>query len=114
MHQRTESTEKGKLQNEIKYLQIIYLIYKELLQLNKQTNQITQLENWQRAFPCGTVDKNLPANARDKGLIPGSGRFPRKWNGNPCQYSCLENSMEREAWRATAPRGHKELTQLSD
>ena len=48
--------------------------------------------------------KNLPANAgdlRDLGLIPGSGRFPGGGNGNPLQYSCLENSMDRGAWWAT-------------
>ena len=44
--------------------------------------------------------KNLPVNARDArhmGLIPGLGRFPGVGNGNPVQYSCLENSLEREA-----------------
>ena len=48
--------------------------------------------------------KNLPANAgnaRDTGLIPGSGRFPGRENGNPLQYSCLENPMDRGAWWAT-------------
>ena len=48
--------------------------------------------------------KNLPANAgdlRDMGLIPGSGRSLGGWNGNPLQYSCLENSMDRGAWRAS-------------
>ena len=48
--------------------------------------------------------KNLPANSgdiRDTGLIPGSERFPGEGNGNPLQYSCLENSMDRGAWRAT-------------
>ena len=47
--------------------------------------------------------KNLPANAediRDAGLGPGSGRSPGEGNGNPLQYSCLENPMDREAWRA--------------
>ena len=46
--------------------------------------------------------KNLPANtgdARDAGLIPGPGRSPAGGNGNPLQYSCLESSMGREAWR---------------
>ena len=62
--------------------------------------------NWRntKGFPCGTVVKNPPANAEDSGgmgLIPGSGRFPGKGNGNPLQYSCLGNPMEREAWRAT-------------
>ena len=48
--------------------------------------------------------KNPPANAGDTGdagLIPGSGRSPGEGNGNPLQYSCLENPMERGAWWAT-------------
>ena len=48
--------------------------------------------------------KNPPANAggvRDMGLILRSGRSPEGGNGNPLQYSCLENLMDREAWRAT-------------
>ena len=48
--------------------------------------------------------KNLPANAgdaRDMGLIPVSGRFPGKGNGNSLQDSCLENPMDKEAWQAT-------------
>ena len=48
--------------------------------------------------------KNLPANARDirdMGSIPGLGRSPRRGHGNPLQYSCLKNSMDRGAWRAT-------------
>ena len=48
--------------------------------------------------------KNPLANvggARDMGLIPGSGRSPGVGNGNPLQYSCLENSIDREAWPAT-------------
>ena len=49
------------------------------------------------------VVKNLPASAgdiRDTGLIPGSGRSPGGGHGNPLQYSCLENSMDRGAWQA--------------
>ena len=52
----------------------------------------------------GAVVKNLPANAGDigdSGLIPGLGRSPREGNGNPLQYSCLENSMDRGVWQAT-------------
>ena len=45
-------------------------------------------------FPSSSVVKNLPANAGDVGLIPGSGRSPRVGIGNPFQYSCLKNSME--------------------
>ena len=47
--------------------------------------------------------KNLPANTgdrRDTGSIPGSGRFPGGGHGNPVQYSCLGNLMDRAAWRA--------------
>ena len=53
------------------------------------------------------VVKNLPANAEDVkevGSIPGSGRYPAGGHGNPLQYSCLENSMDREAWWATVHR----------
>ena len=45
--------------------------------------------------------KNLPINAGDAGSIPGSGRSPAGRNGNPLQYFCLENSMDRGAWHAT-------------
>ena len=51
--------------------------------------------------------KNLPANVgdiRDMGSIPRSGRSPERGNGNPLQYSCLENPMDRGAWRATIHR----------
>ena len=53
------------------------------------------------------VVKNPPADAgdiRDTGSVPGSGRFPRKGNGNRFQYSCLENPMGRGAYRATVHR----------
>ena len=59
------------------------------------------------------VVKNPPANTgdiRDKGLIPGSGRYPGGGHGNPLQYSSLENPMDRGAWWATySPYDHKEL-----
>ena len=60
--------------------------------------------------------KNPPANAgdvRDVGSIPGLGRSPGEGNGNPLQYSCLENSMDREAWRAIVHGVAKSQTQLS-
>ena len=53
-----------------------------------------------QGFRGSSVVKNSPANAGDVGLIPGSGRTPREGNGNPLQYSCLGNPMERGAWRA--------------
>ena len=46
------------------------------------------------------VVKNLPADAGDMSLIPGSGRSPGAGDGNPFQYSCLENPMDRGAWPA--------------
>ena len=53
-----------------------------------------------RDFPGGSLVKNLPANAGDAGLIPGSGRSAGEGNGNPFQYSCLINPMDRGAWQA--------------
>ena len=59
--------------------------------------------------------KNLPANAgdiRDEGLISGSGRCPEGGHGNPLQYSCLENPMDRGIWPATVHRVAKSRPQL--
>ena len=56
------------------------------------------------ASQVALVVKNPPANAgdvRDAGLIPGSGRYPGGGQGDPLQYSCLENPMDRGDWRAT-------------
>ena len=64
-----------------------------------------------KGFPGGSVVNNLPANAGDTGdmdLIPGVGRSPGRGNDNPLQYSCLENPMDRAAWRARVLQGHKE------
>ena len=52
-------------------------------------------------FSGGSDGKESVYNTGDPGSITGSGRFPGKGNGNPLQYSCLENSMDRAAWRAT-------------
>ena len=52
-------------------------------------------------FPSGSDSKESAYNAGDPGSILGSGRSPGKGNGYPLQYSCLENSMDRGAWRAT-------------
>ena len=50
------------------------------------------------SFPGGSEGKASACNAGDLGSIPGSGRSPEEGNGNPLQYSCLENPMDREAW----------------
>ena len=68
-------------------------------------------------FPGATVVKNLPADAgdtRDMALIPGSGRSPGEENGNPLQYSCLGNSMNRGASWAIVHGVIKSQTQLSN
>ena len=60
-----------------------------------------------RASEVVLVVKNPPASAgdiKDAGLIPGSGRSPGEGLGNPLQYSCLKNPMDRGAWRATVHR----------
>ena len=57
--------------------------------------------------------KNMPASAGDPASIPGSGRSPGEGNGNSLQYSCLENSMDRGAWRATVHGIAKSRTQLT-
>ena len=68
-----------------------------------------------RGFPGGgSVVKNLPANWGDPGSIPGLGRSSGKGNGNPLQYYCLENPMDRGAWRATVHEVAKSQTRLSD
>jgi len=61
------------------------------------------------------VVKNMSANAgdeRDTGLIPGLGRTPREGDGNPLQYSCLENPEDRGAWWAPVDRAAKSWTAL--
>ena len=57
--------------------------------------------------PGTLVVKKPPVNAGDLDSIPGQGRFPREGNGNPLQYSCLGNPMDRGAWWASS-WGHKE------
>ena len=64
-------------------------------------------------FPCGSVVKNLPANAGDEDVIPGLGRSPGEGNGTPLQYSCLDNPMDRGSWRATV-HGVASWAQLSN
>ena len=55
-----------------------------------------------RGFPGGSDGKESACNARDPGLIPGSGRSPGEGNGSPLQYSCLENPTDRGAWQEFA------------
>ena len=61
-----------------------------------------------RGFPGGSAVMNLPANAGDARLIPGSGMSPGGGNDNPLQYSCLENPTDRGAWWAAVHGAAKE------
>ena len=65
-------------------------------------NQYNYFSFW--GFPGGSDGKQSACNAGDLGLIPGSGRSPGEGNGNPLQYSCLENAMDIGAWQATVHR----------
>ena len=65
-------------------------------------------------FPHSSIGKESACNAGDPGSIPGSGRSPGEENGNPLQYFCLENPMNREAWQCYSLWGNKSRTRLSD
>ena len=65
-------------------------------------------------FPGGSDSKASASNVGDPGSIPGSGRSPGEGNGNPLQYSCLENPMDGGAWWATVHGVSKSWTRLSD
>ena len=66
------------------------------------------------SFPGGSNGKETAFNAREPGSIPGSARSPGEGNGNPLQYSCLENPMDRKAWRAPVHGVTENQAQLSD
>ena len=64
-------------------------------------------------FPGGSEGKESACSAGDPGSVPGLGRSLGEGNGNPLQYSCLENTMDSGAWRATVHGITKSQTQLS-
>ena len=64
-------------------------------------------------FPGASHGKEPTCNVGDPDSVPGLGRSPGEGNGNPLQYSCLENSMDRGAWQATVHRVAKSGTGLS-
>ena len=63
--------------------------------------EVTQFSEGESGFPGCSEGKEFGCSAGDPGSIPGWGRSPGERNGYPLQYSCLENSMDRGAWRAT-------------
>ena len=69
---------------------------------------VKNLSSTTKEFPCSSAGKKKSAcNAGDPGSIPGLGRSPGEGNGNPLQYSCLENPMDRGAWQATVHGGKR-------
>ena len=65
-------------------------------------------------FPGGLDSKESVCNAGDLASIPGLGRSPGVGNGDPLQYACLENSVDRGAWRGTVPGVAESQTELSN
>ena len=101
-------------------LVFVYIIWKLILCLLCATNNFFHFVAYHLGFFIlfigfhnGSVGKESVYNTRDtgnRGSIPGSGRSPGEENGNPLQYSCLENPMDREAWWAIIQRVTKRWT----
>ena len=72
-----------------------------LTECQSSGKQINYVLSYTGGFPGGSEVKKQPANSGDVGFVAGLGRFPGEGNGNPLQYSCLENPMDRGAWQAT-------------
>ena len=70
------------------------------LDIYMQKSEIRTLPNATLGFPGGSLSKESACNAGDLSPIPGLGRSPGEGHGNPLQYSCLENPMNRGAWQA--------------
>ena len=68
----------------------------------------------ENCYPCSSVGKESACSAGDPGLILGLGRSPGEGNGNPLQYPCLENLMDRRAWRAAVHGVTKSRARLSN
>ena len=85
-----------------------------LLHLEVSSNFLCTLLFDSLDFPGGSDGKASVYNAGDLGSIPGSGRSPGEGNGNPLQYYCLENPMDRGAWSATVHVVPKSWTRLND
>ena len=83
--------------------------------ITKSRAQLSDLtEHLKLCFPGGSEGKASACNVGDLGLIPGLGRFPGDRNGNPLQYSCLENPVDTGAWQAVIHGVTKSWTRLSD
>ena len=84
------------------------------LPMSKDLNEPLRLSTQSKDFAGGSDSKASDYNAGDLGSIPGLGRSPGEGNGNPLQYSCLENIMDGGAWQATIHGVTKSWIPLSD
>ena len=82
--------------------------------LKEEGDGLSEETGTTQGFPGGSVVTNPPANAGEEGSISGSGRSPGGGNGNPLQYSCLENSLDRGTWWATVHGVAESQTRLSE
>ena len=93
---------------------LLFCYYMEVRLVLKKLKMKKIIKIMQIGFPDGSDGKEYACNARHPGLIPGSGRSLGEGNGNPPQYPCLENQMDRGAWQATVHGLAKSKTRLSD
>ena len=89
-------------------------VFARVTETIKNNTFIFILHSYPLGFPGGSDDKVSARNVGDPGSIPGSGRSPGEGNGNPLQYSYLENSMDGGAWWAIVHGVAKSRTRLSD
>ena len=91
----------------------VYGVTQSRTQLKQLSSSSSGSNNTDRGFSDYSVVKDLPANSGGMGQIHRSGRSPGEENGNPLQYSCLGNPIDREAWQATVHRVSKESDTIS-
>ena len=92
---------------------MLVLSFKCVKSLKKSFKRV-HIISTELGFPCSSVGKESACSAGDPGLISGSGISPGQGKGNPLQYSCLENFMDRGAWQATVHGVAKSQTQLNN
>ena len=80
---------------------MVYKRQTRVLHSDQGFNPRRRYSNYKQDFPGGSDGKASAYNAGELGSIPGLGRFPGEGNGNPLQYSCLENPTDRGAWQTT-------------
>ena len=92
----------------------VYGVTQSRTRLKQLSSSSSSSNNTDRGFSDDSVVKDSPANSGGMGRIHRSGRSPGEENGNPLQYSCLGNPIDREAWQATVPGVTKNWTWLSE